>query len=262
MVAKKLAFIAAYVKVNIATALEYRASLASQIMGMFINDILWVAFWVLYFTKFPVLQGWTLEDLLVLWASITTSLGLVLGLTSNVIRIPALVAEGQLDYYLALPQNVLLHLLVSQVRLVNFGDLLFGPILLLVMVKLTWLKLLIFLVATLLGGIVMLGFFLLVGSLVFFAGNADAAAGQVVNALIHFATYPATIFDRGVRVVLYTLIPAGFASTLPVELVRQFDLATFLLLLGGAVLFLGFGIFAFQQGLKRYESGNLMVMRS
>lgn len=256
------AFLWAYVKANLAMALEYRASLLMQITGMFINDILWVAFWVLYFTKFPVLKGWTLDDVIVLWASFAMSAGLVFGLTANALRIPALVVQGQLDYYLALPKDVLLHLLISQIRPVNFGDLLFAPVLLIVMVKLTWAQVLVFIAASLLGAIVMLSFFVLVGSLVFYLGHAETVAGQLMNALIHFATYPTTIFDTGVKMLLFTLLPAGFITTMPVELVREFHWVGFLQLLGGAAAFAGLAVVVFRRGLRRYESGNLMLMRS
>ncbi|MFZ5816235.1 MAG: ABC transporter permease [Bacillota bacterium] len=262
MAAKQLAFVAAYFRNNLSAALEYRTSLISQVFGMFVNDILWVAFWALYFTKFPVLKGWTLEDVIVLWAVVTTAFGLAAGLMANSLRIPQLVVQGQLDYYLALPKNVLLHLLVSQMRLVNFGDLLFGPVLLLVMVDLTWTKLLVFLLSTLLAAMVLLGFFILTGSLTFFLGNSDALSGQLTNALLHFSTYPAVIFEQGVKFILFTLIPAAFVSTLPVELVREFSWGRFLQLLGGAALFLGLAVWLFHRGLRRYESGNLMVMRS
>lgn len=262
MVAKQLAFIGAYLKANLASAMEYRVSLVSQVLGMFINNVLWVMFWALYFTRFPVLRGWTLEDVMVLWSVVSTAFGLAVGLMANVVRIPQLIVQGQLDYYLALPKNVLLHLLVSQMRLVNFGDLLFGPVLLMVMVHLTWAKLLAFAVASLLAAAVLMGFFIFMGSLSFFIGNADALSGQVSNAMVHFSTYPATIFDQRVRVILYTLIPAGFVSTLPVELVREFDWGRMLGLAGAAAAFLGLGIWVFHLGLRRYESGNLMMMRS
>lgn len=72
-------FVGAYIRTNWNAAIEYRVSLVSQILGMFINDALWVIFWVLYFTKFPVLNGWELQDVLVLWATVTTSFGLVGG---------------------------------------------------------------------------------------------------------------------------------------------------------------------------------------
>lgn len=261
-VGKLLRFLGAYMKANLAMALEYRVSLLSQILGMFINDLLWIAFWVLYFTKFPVLREWTLEDVMVLWASVAFSAGLVFGLFANALRIPFLVVRGQLDFYLALPKNVLLHLLVSQIRPTNFGDLLFAPMVLIFMVEMTWTKAAIFVAASLLGSTVMLGFFVAVGSLVFYLGNAETISRQLLNTFMHFATYPTTIFDTGVKMILFTLVPAGFVSTLPVELVRQFSWSTFGQLLAGAILFLGLAVWVFNRGLKRYESGNLIMMRS
>lgn len=259
---KTLAFVGAYMQANWNIAMEYRGSLVSQVMGMFINDILWVAFWVLYFTKFPVLRGWTLEDVLVLWAAVTTAFGLVAGLFNNCLRIPELVVKGQLDYYLSLPKDVLLHLLVSQIRLINLGDLLFGPLLLVVMVKLTWVKVLVFVAATFFSSMAMMGFFILTGSLTFFLGNADTLSNQLMNALLHFSTYPTSIFDTTVKVLLITVVPAGFISTLPVELVRQFDLVKFLELAAAGCGMLAASVWVFRRGLRRYESGNLMQMRS
>lgn len=251
-----------YVKANIAGALEYRASFVSQVLGMVINNSLWVTFWVLYFTKFPVLGGWTVEDVLVLWCSVGLSYGLVSAFFANVIRIPALVVQGQLDYYLALPKDVLFHLLISQFRPVNVGDVLFGPILLVIMVKLTWAKVAIYLTVSLLAACIWLGCYLLTGSLTFFLGNSEGVSSQIMNTVIHLATYPTPIFDNVVKVLLFTVLPAGFLTTLPVELVREFHLTGLLALMGGAVLFLGAGILLFRAGLKRYESGNLMIMRS
>lgn len=259
--AKFLAFVGAYLRTNLAAALEYRTSLWTQVFGMFINDALWVAFWVLYFTKFPVLRDWTLQDVLVLWASVTTSVGLVVGLFNNCLRIPTLVVMGQLDYYLTLPKHVLVHLLVSRIGLVALGDLLFGPILLILMVEMTPARVAIFIAASLLGALVLLGFFVLTGSLVFFLGNTETLSQQLFNAVIHFATYPTSIFDSGAKLLLFTVIPAGFVSTLPVELVRQFSWTGFAQLLAAAVIFLGLAVWVFQAGLRRYESGNLMMMR-
>jgi ABC-2 type transport system permease protein len=261
-VAKLFAFVGAYMRTNMATALEYRASLVMQVAGMFVTDTLWVIFWGLYFTKFPVLKGWTFDDVMVLWAAFAMSAGIVMGLFSNALRIPELVVQGQLDYYLSLPKDVLLHLLVSRISTVSFGDLIFGPVLLVVMVHLTWLRMLIFLACVLLSAVVMLSFFVLAGSLTFFLGNSTTLSGQLNMALVHFSSYPAPIFQGAVKVVLFSLIPAGFITTLPVELVRAFSWSGFLTLVAGAALFLGLAIWVFGRGLKRYESGNLMQMRS
>lgn len=259
---RQAAFVGAYMKANLASALEYRASLVSQVLGMFINNALWVFFWTLYFTRFPVLRGWTLEDVVVLWAAASTSYGLAVGLMGNVRRLPQLIVQGQLDYFLALPKDVLLHVLVSQIRMIHLGDLLFGPVVLLAVVRPTWGQVAVFAAATVLAALVLLGFLILLGSLTFFLGSAEAVTDQVHNALLHFATYPATIFDGGVRVLLYTVLPAAFISTVPVELVRSFSWTGMLWLACAAAAFMGLGIWTFRRGLRRYESGNLMMLRS
>lgn len=262
MAGRLLGFVAAYARTNVAAALEYRTSLVSQFVGMLMNHALFVGFWVLYFEKFPVIQGWTLEDVIVLWSSVILSVGVVFGLLVNSMRLPALIAEGQLDYYLALPKDVLLHVLVSHFKVLHLADLVFGPALLVTMVELTWAKLVIFLAATLLASIVMASYFVIVGSLAFFLGNADAALNQANFALKAFIHYPLPIFEGRVRVLLYTAIPAGFVSTLPVELVREFRWPTFLALLGGALGFMLVAVLVFRAGLRRYESGNLMRLRA
>ncbi|HLN63751.1 MAG TPA: ABC-2 family transporter protein [Symbiobacteriaceae bacterium] len=254
--------VGAYIKVNLAVALEYRASMLSQVLGMCFNDLLWVMFWVLYFTKFPVLQGWTLEDVIVLWAAIPLSWGLVTGFFFNVVRLPALITQGQLDYYLALPKDVLVHVLISQIRPLNLGDAVFGPVLLVVMVDLTWTKLLVYLTTALLAAMIWLGLYLLTGSLAFWLGHSEALSSQVIATLLHISSYPMPIFDNTIKLLLFTVLPAGLISTLPVELVRAFHWQGFLQLMAGAVVFLGLGVLAFRRGLKRYESGNLLAMRS
>lgn len=259
---KSLGFIAAYFRNNFATALEYRFSFFSQILGMMINDTLWVVFWVLYFQKFPVVNGWGLNDLLVMWATITFSFGLAFGLFYNVARLPDLILQGQLDYYLALPKNVLLHLSVSNIRPVNLGDCLFGPLLLLFFVPLGPSQILLFVGGSILAAVVYYSFHLLAGSLTFFLASSEGLAANMGMALVHFSTYPTKIFDGWARVLLFTVIPAGFISEVPVELVHRFDLALLAELFLAAAVFLAIAVGVFHLGLRRYESGNLLQMRS
>ncbi len=258
--AGRLGLFAAYFRANVATALEYRTTLFTQVFGMFVNDALWVIFWVLYFQKFPVLKGWTLTDVLVLWASITFSFGIAGGIFGNSLRIPSLVVNGQLDFYLALPRNALFHLLISQMRLVNIGDLLFGPVLLVIIGDLSVERVAIFLSTAVLASIVTLSFLIISGSLVFFIGSSETVSTQLYSAFINFSTYPATIFDGAVKLLLYTVIPAGFVSSVPVELMREFRWDLFAGLAAAALLSLAIATAFFHLGLRRYESGNLIRM--
>lgn len=257
-----LKFLAAMMRTGFASAIEYRSSFFTQVFGMMINDSLWVSFWMLYFQRFPVLNGWGREDLFVLWAIITFSFGIAFGLFAQALRLSELIVQGQLDYYLALPKNVLLHILVGQIRPANLGDLFFGPTLLFFFVDMTPEKWLWFLVGGVLGGMVYLAFFILAGSLAFYLGSSEGLSSGIGNALIHFSTYPTRIFDGWTRVVLFTLIPAGFIAEVPVDLVRRFQWGDLALLVVGSAAFSSAAWFVFHKGLKRYESGNLIVMRS
>lgn len=261
MVANYLRFVGGYWKANWAAAMEYRASFLMQLFGMFLNDGIWLLFWTIYFTRFPSVKGWTLADLILLWSVVTLSFGLAFGLMFNSMRIPQLVVQGQLDYYLALPKPVLLHLLVSQFRFLFLGDALFGPFLLLFFVPLTVGKFLLYLLVVLCAAGVFIGFAVTVGSLVFFLGQAEGLSGNLLNMTVHFATYPTGIFSRTVKVLLFTLIPAGFVATLPVELLRSFSWGNLGILAAGSAGFLGLGALLFKLGLRRYESGNLIMMR-
>ena len=54
----------AYIRFNFRAQLEYRGAFFSQVAAMFINDGVWVAFWILFFKRFPVIHGWEVEDVI------------------------------------------------------------------------------------------------------------------------------------------------------------------------------------------------------
>lgn len=255
-------FIAAYFKANFAATLEYRTSFLTQVFGMMINDSLWVLFWTFYFKRFPVLNGWTFDDLVVLWATITFSFGLAFGLFANIMRLHELISQGQLDYYLTLPKNVLIHMAVAQIRPANLGDMFFGPLLLLLFVQLSSLQWLIYVCAAVGAAIVYLSFFTIIASFTFWLGQSDSLFTSVSNSLVHFSTYPTRIFDGWTRLILFSLIPAGFIAEVPVELVRDFTWRGCATLLGAALGFASLAWWFFHRGLRRYESGNLTLLRS
>ncbi|MGH7999129.1 MAG: hypothetical protein ACREPR_06805 [Brasilonema sp.] len=61
--------------------------------------------------------------------------------------------------------------------------------------------------------------------------------------------------------MLYTLIPAGFVTYLPIEALRKLSLMHTLLAVAGSTVVLLVGVGVFYHGLRRYSSGNLMNMR-
>lgn len=83
----------------------------------------------------------------------------------------------------------------------------------------------------------------------------------VIVLYVFVQLWRATFAAEGAVINGYTL-PAALISTLPVDLVREFDWLGLLGLAGAAAIFMGLGVWTFHLGLRRYESGNLLSMRS
>jgi|SRR5688572_6603515 len=251
---------AAYVRFNFKAQLEYRGAFFSQVASMFVNDGAWVIFWILFFERFPVLHGWTVTDVVALWAVLTAGFGLAFGIMGNAIQLASAIAQGEIDAWLLQPRAVLPHLLLGRSAPSAWGDALFGYVVYLGFVRPDWPRMAAFILLSVLVGVVFIGFGVLSGSLSFFIGHAGALADQWRNALISFSTYPPTLFQGGVKILLYTVVPAGFVSYLPVETLRSMSIMDALLSVLGAALVLAAGVGAFYWGLRRYESGNLVSM--
>ncbi|MFA5796791.1 MAG: ABC-2 family transporter protein [Candidatus Woesearchaeota archaeon] len=249
-----------YLKIAIHTALEYRTNFLIQVISMFLNDVVWVVFWLIFFTRFQTVNGWNFQDMLVLYTVITIAFGLSGVFFGNRAAIAGMIVEGKLDYYLTLPKNILYHVLVSRVSWFDLGDIVFGVVLALFFVPpIKWPLLLIL---TILSMIIIVAFGVIVGSLAFFMGNAEDFSKKFFDGLIGFASYPLTIYRGFIRFLVLVIVPAGFVTGIPVMLLKEFNWQMFFLMVGFTVLISVIAIGVFYWGLKRYESGNLMNVRT
>lgn len=255
-----LRFLLAAWGVSLASAWEYRLSLLSAALGMAINDGLWLGFWSLYFDRFKVLAGWQLSDVASLWAVMTIAFGLMT-LFGNPGRLATLIVEGGLDPYLTQPKPALLSYLSGQMGATGFGEIAFGLVAFFWLGHPTWERTAIFLGVCLLSALVMVAVRVLSASLAFFIGGAESVANQINLGLIHFSSYPDTIFSGGVRVLLYTALPAALIGSVPVTLMRQFSWLYLAYYAAGVAAFVALAALVWHRGLKRYESGNLLQMR-
>jgi ABC-2 type transport system permease protein len=167
-----------------------------------------------------------------------------------------LIAQGRLDYYLALPRDVLLHTLASRSILSAWGDLTFGLLAFLFTGRFSLPQITLWLLASVCSGAVLVSSFAIFGCLSFWLGNASVLAVQAQNAILTLALYPRDIFEGMVRFLMLTLIPAAFVGAIPLDVVRRLD---WMALLG--LMAFAFGItllmrLVFYTGLRRYESGS------
>jgi len=258
---KTLRLITGYLRHNLMASMAYRGAFFLQVFGMALNNLMLLFFWSVLFARFPTLNGWTMRDVIALYGIVAAGFGVAMVVCGNAGQIARIIVGGDLDYYLALPADPLVHVLVSRTALPAWGDLLFGIAIYVIAMPERWATLPLFFLLGLLSGLIFVAFSVIVGSIAFWIGQAQDLAMQLRNALLTFGLYPIDIFPGAVRILLYTLIPAAFVGSVPAKLLADFRWAW---LLGMVACAGGFTLIArliFHQGLRRYESGNLVRSR-
>lgn len=249
-------------KLNLAGAMEFRMSFLMTAGLMVVNNFVWIFFWSVFFERFNVVNGWGLQDVMMLWAVSAGGYGIAASLFGNMNRIASMVANGQLDVYLVQPKPVLLNVLASRMSVSAIGDAAFSIMLYVLFGAGTWLGFAKYALAHLVAAAIFLFFMVIMNSLAFWIGNAEGLTGQMFNALLSFSTYPTDIFKGWGRLVIFTAVPAGFISYMPIGLMRGAVQWDFLLGALGMSLFLAAGgTWFFYTGLRRYSSGNTIAIR-
>ena len=256
-----LRLVIAYNRLNLNAQLEYRSAFFSQVIAMLLNNVMWIIFWEIFFSRFPVLRDWNVNDAITVWALAAAGIGLTNVVYGNALHLARLIVQGQLDVWMLYPRMLLPHLLLGRTNASAWGDIIFGYGVYLVFVKPDFVHLLLFIGLSFSVAVLFVGFCILTGSLSFYIDNATGLAQQWQLAMITFSTYPGILFEGSVKLVLYTLIPAGFITYLPIQALRDLSLVDALLAAAGSLGILAVSVMVFSSGLRRYESGNLIEMR-
>jgi ABC-2 type transport system permease protein len=223
--------------------------------------MVWIFFWGLYFNRFPVVSGWELRDVLMMWAIGAGGYGLSAVFFGNVYQLASIIATGQLDAYLAQPKPVLLHVLISRMSMTAIGDVLFGLLIFAYMGDFTVTNMIKFMASLLLSMLIFLFLNLIAQCLAFYIGNAEGIAHQFFISTVTLSTYPTDIFRGIARILLFTAIPAGFISYMPIGFIHHTNYPFIAGLLVAVSILAFVSIVLFRRGLRRYSSGNMMGMR-
>ncbi|HWP45838.1 MAG TPA: ABC-2 family transporter protein [Candidatus Limnocylindrales bacterium] len=251
----------AYLKINLNSHLEYRFNVVLDFFANLVEVSIYIFFWRLFFTVTQDINGWKFEQLVSLVAFNSLIYGLVdVGIGGMIWNINEYIREGRIDFYLTLPKNVLAHLLISGTSVNRIGRLLVGLGYYLLFVPVNFYSLTLLVIGSLLGATVFLSWLIIFHSLTFWLGQSTLVWESLAS-LLEFARKPADIFQGIIRLTLYTILPAAFLGTVPVQMLYGFSpwrLLYFGLFAFGSLLG---AIGIFYRGLRRYESGNLITVR-
>lgn len=249
-------FTRALLATNLRAATASRPVFALQVSFMAMNNLTFFVLWWVLFSRVESIGGWRIDDVEALFGIAAASIGLSEALAGGVRHLGRTIEEGDLDTLLVQPRSVLLQAAGRRSQAAGVGDLLTGVAFLAMSGHLTWATLPVVVAVVLSAATTFFSASVILFSLTFWMRRAEGLSRRIWDVLITLSMYPEPLFGGPVRVVLYTLLPAGFISYLPVRIVRDGSITGLLLLVGVSGVYLLLAIWIFHRGLGRYASGS------
>lgn len=260
-VKKSLKLMLYYFKFNMSAAMEYRVSFLMQAFGMALNNSAFIFFWWILFNNVPRIGGYGFKEEMMLWALSSSSYGICFILFGNVNQITRMIMNGELDTYLLQPKDPLVNLVCSKTILSALGDALYGVIVFLIINGFNPQQFILFLLFCITGALIIASVLVTIHALSFYSGNMEGFAQMIIEFIISFSIYPEGIFNNVIKTILYTVLPVAFIVFVPAGILARFSIVHLCIVLGVALLWITIAYTVFYRGLKKYESGNLIISK-
>lgn len=200
--------------------LQYRFSAALQLVGTTLIALLDLVIVVVVFDKVPELDGWTLEEVALLYGIASISFALTDLAIGHLDRLPQMIREGSFDQVLVRPLPSLLQVAASDFALRRLGKALQGLGVLvwaLTAVEIDWTvgRAAMIPLAIVSGAVIYAGVWVALSTIAFWIVDAI----EFVNAFTYggnfLSQYPVTIFGRWLRGLVVFVIPIAFVAYFP-----------------------------------------------
>lgn len=243
------------IKCNISAAVNDRKSFIIQTLFMFLNNFVWLGFWVILFynSEGGNINGVTLNDIIGLWSVPTISYGICFFAFGGVENLSYMIANKELDNALTKPKHSLISAVTSSSNLSAMGDILYGLVLGLFAAEFNPLKYLLLLLISIVGAAGFLGISIIVNSFAFWFGDISKTVKMYThNLLLTLTIYPKEMFTGVIKILMYTVIPAMYVAHIPVVLVTNFSFSLLLFELLVVTLILITSVKVYEKGLEKY----------
>jgi ABC-2 type transport system permease protein len=255
-----LRFARALIATNLKASMILRGAFTMQVVFMALNNITFFVFWWILMRRVPEIRGWRLPQIQVLFGTVAVAVGLAITVAGGVRHLGRLIDEGELDVLLVQPQPVLLHAVGLRSQASGFGDMLSGLALIGWSGQVSWFDAPRVGLAIVAGALVFAASGIIFFSAAFWLGKVESVARQLWELLITFSLYPEPLFGGVLRLVLFTLVPAGWVGYVPARLAQQASVGQALLLTAVAGTYVLLAIIVFDRGLRHYASGSRFGM--
>lgn len=257
-----LGFAAALFATNLKASLALRGAFWTAAVAMVLNNAIFFTMWWIFFERFEDVRGWRLADVAALYGVVAMGFGAVTVFCGGLRDLALRIFEGGLDALMTQPKGLLLHTLGSRTWASGWGDLASGVLFIALSGLVGPRALPAAAVAVALSTTVFIASGVILHSAAFWLGRVDTLVRQLWEFLVTFSLYPSSLFGGALRLLLFTVVPAGFIGHLPVELIRDFSWPVLAFATAAAAGYAALALWVFRRGLARYESGNRIAVRA
>lgn len=253
--------LAAFMRVNWRSALEYRANFLFETLLSVLEVGMYLFYWKLFFGIANGIGGASYEQLVALIAFnhvIYAMLDTVMG--NHIWDASGLIIKGQFDLLLIQPASPIFQLFFSGAQPLRAVQLLTGTVVYFAIMPITPESIGLYLFGVIVGAIIFGSWLIAVHALTFRFGNYLIVI-KLMSVLLHFAKKPANIFSGVIRFILYTVIPAAYLGTIQAEQVMKPDWGVIGILAALAAIAPFVASIIFRRGMRLYESSNLIGVR-
>lgn len=253
---KAMSFYFALLKTSIRASISKRGAFLIECALMVANNLIFFIVWWIFFRQFDDVAGWNFHDMILLLIVGTGAYGLVQICFGGIKDLSKMIVNGDIDPFMTQPKNLLLHIAGSKSFAKGWGHLFTAVVLILLLGVSSWQTYILLFISMITGSLVVTSINVMAHSLPFWMGSMETVSKKYCDALFLFALYPTNIYSGFLQVIMFTLLPAGVITFLPVELIRSFTWVKFVGLIAATATFCFLACYMFYSGLKRYESGN------
>lgn len=241
---------------NIKTLASFRIDFLLLIISGTLTQILGVVFIFTIFNNIPNIQGWTLNEIILIYSLVFLVEGLVSIFFDGVWNLTSIVNSGKFDRILVRPVSPFIQIATLGFGSQGIGNFIVGFILLIYSLIsldiLTW-KNLVILIFIFLGVIIRASINFCVSATSFWTKNGNPLM-MANQSLSEFSKYPITIYSLPLK-ILVTLIPYAFIGYIPVIYILDKGSAILLFLYPLITIYSVYcACFIVNKGIYRYDS--------
>ena len=251
-----LSYIAALLRINFRA---HHGNLRRTLMlggFMFTQNLMFFTMWIVFFGSIRQVKGWQLGDVGLMFGTIATACGFSMFVADGVRTIGQKIQDGSIDGFLTRPRHALPALLLSRSNAAALGDILSGPVYWFFFGGASASHLPGILALTVLSAIVFLSALVVFYSLPFWLQRSGRFSDQLFEVMIIFSSIPQHAQSLGVKMFMFSILPAGFISFIPVSLLHHFNWQQLLILIIATLMYVWTALTVFNAGVRRYVAAN------